>query len=278
MKFSIIVVALNPGKKLRQTVDSVLAQTWEDYEIIVKDGGSTDGSLDSLPEDGRIRLYREKDGSIYEAMNQAVAKAQGEYLLFLNCGDAFYDEKVLERAALAAEQVRTELKQRSRTKADRESDENAPLILYGDTYGAKNGVRIAAPKRIDGFTCYRNIPCHQSCFYERRLCLEKPYNVNYRIRADYDHFLWCYYRAGAKMVYLDCAVASYEGGGYSESPANRRRDKEEHRQITKEYMRSSELFRYRAAMWLTLAPLRSVLAENKVTAGLYHWVKGMVYR
>lgn len=262
MRFSIIVVALNPGDKLRRTVDSVLSQTCGDYEIVVKDGGSTDGSVDGLPEDARIRLYKERDGGIYEAMNQAVEKARGEYLLFLNCGDSLYDEKVLERAARVAEEA----------KGD------APLILYGDTHGAKNDVRIPSPKKIDGFACYRNIPCHQSCFYDARLCREKPYDVRYRIRADYDHFLWCHYRAGARMIYLDCVVSSYEGGGYSENPENRGRDRREHGVITREYMRVGELWKYRAVMWLTLAPLRSFLAENAVTAGIYHRIKGRMYR
>ncbi|MDE7269514.1 MAG: sulfatase-like hydrolase/transferase [Acetatifactor sp.] len=262
MKFSIIVVALNPGDKLRQTVESVLSQSCEDYEIVVKDGGSTDGSLESLPEDARIRVYTESDSGIYDAMNQAVKKAQGEYLLFLNCGDVFYDAGVLERALRCAEQERGD----------------APLVLYGDTYGAKNDVLIAAPAEIDGFACYRNIPCHQSCFYDARLCKEKPYRAEYRIRADYDHFLWCYYRAGARMVYLDGVVASYEGGGYSESRENRKRDKEEHRQITQEYMSPEELGRYRRVMLLTLAPVRSFLAENRLTSGVYHWMKTCFYR
>lgn len=262
MKFSIIVVALNPGDKLRQTVESVLTQSCQDYEIVVKDGGSTDGSLESLPEDARIHVYTESDSGIYDAMNQAVKKAQGEYLLFLNCGDVFYDAGVLEQASRRAEQEQGD----------------APLVLYGDTYGAKNDVLITAPSEIDGFACYRNIPCHQSCFYDARLCKEKPYCAEYRIRADYDHFLWCYYRAGARMVYLDSVVASYEGGGYSESRENRKRDREEHRKITQEYMSPEELGRYQRAMLLTFAPVRRFLAENRLTSGIYHWLKTCFYR
>lgn len=261
MKFSIIVVALNAGEKLRETIDSVLCQTNTDYEIVVKDGGSKDGSVEALPEDERLKIYVEKDTGIYDAMNQAVAKAQGEYILFLNCGDSFYDNKVLEKAAACIEKEQGE----------------APLVVYGDTYGAKNNVMITAPRRIDGFACYRNIPCHQSCFYEAKLCKEKPYRPEYRIRADYDHFLWCFYKAQAKMVHMGGVVASYEGGGYSESKENRKRDKEEHRLITEEYMELKELAGYRRTMLLTLAPLRSFLAENKVTSRLYHGIKGCLY-
>lgn len=261
MTFSIIVVALNAGEKLRETVDSVLAQTYGDYEIVVKDGGSRDGSVEALPKDGRIRLFTESDSGIYDAMNQAVARAQGAYLLFLNCGDSFYDEHVLERAANCIERERGD----------------APLVLYGDTYGSKNDVLIASPKKIDGFVCYRNIPCHQSCFYAAKLCREKPFHSEYRIRADYDHFLWCYYQAKAKMVYMDSVVSAYEGGGYSESRANRRRDKEEHRQITQQYMSPAELAGYRSMMLATLAPVRSFLAENRLTSGIYHWLKDCIY-
>ena len=62
MKFSIIVVCLNPGTKLNQTLDSILAQTCPDFEVIVKDGGSRDGSIESMRTDGRIHLYHEPGG------------------------------------------------------------------------------------------------------------------------------------------------------------------------------------------------------------------------
>jgi len=266
MRFSVVVVCLNPGDKLNRTLDSVLSQTCTDYEIVVKDGGSRDGSVEAMRVDPRIRLYREKDGGIYEAMNQAVSHAEGDFVLFLNCGDFFPDEKVLERTSSYIDE-----------EAVRGTDLSG-LVLYGDTLGEKNGVVIASPPRINGFACYRNIPCHQTCFYSRRLCLDKPYDPAFRIRADYDHFLWCFYRAGAKFVHMDFAAASYEGGGYSESRENRKRDRQEHRQITEAYMGKRELFRYRAVMVCTLAPLRKVMAESRVFSGIYHSLKKLMYR
>ena len=289
--FSIIIVCLNPGEKLKITLDSVFAQTFQDYEVIVKDGGSTDGSVEALSDGeesaksishdtdaqsaeesrlesslSRVRFYKERDKGIYDAMNQAVSHVTGDFVLFLNCGDTFADERVLartEEAVIAQAAPDVDL---------------GRLVLYGDTLGEKNGVIIASPPVITGFTCYRNIPCHQSCFYSANLCRKKPYDLDYRIRADYDHFLWCYYRAGAKFVHMGFPVASYEGGGYSESRENRRRDKEEHRLITKTYMGKGELLRYRVVMACTLAPLRRAMAESKVFSGVYHWVKKRVYR
>ena len=173
MKFSIIVVCLNPGPKLNQTLDSILSQTYPSFEIIVKDGGSRDGSIETMREDRRIHLYQESDHSIYEAMNQAVSHVTGDYILFLNCGDLFYDNEVLTHTAQFMEQHPAKLQG----------------IYYGDTYSAKTGTKISSPPRITGFVCYRNIPCHQSCFYAADLCRQKPYEPKYKIRADYEHFL-----------------------------------------------------------------------------------------
>lgn len=273
MKFSIITVCLNPGEKLAVTLDSVLRQTCKDMEVILKDGGSKDGSVEKWKKGyeadiqaGRVRIFVEKDTGIYDAMNQAVAHAAGDFLLFLNCGDIFPDGEVLERAGKVIEEERS-----LGTDLDR-------LVLYGDTCSGKNQVVIASAPVITGFTCYRNIPCHQSCFYAAALCREKPYDLQYKIRADYDHFLWCFYQAKAKMRHMDFPVASYEGGGYSESRENRELDKQEHRRITEVYMSKAELWKYRAVMAVTLAPVRTFMAESRLFSGVYHWVKEKVYR
>lgn len=263
MKFSIITVALNPGKKLQETLDSVLCQTCTDYEIIIKDGGSTDGSTEKWKNAACVRFFEEPDGGIYDAMNQAVGYAEGEFVLFLNCGDVLADKTVLERVAAVID--------------GESASGNRHLIIYGDTVGRRTNAVIASSPKITGFTCYRNIPCHQSCFYSADLCKERPYDLQYKIRADYDHFLWCYYVAGARFLHMDLAVSSYEGGGYSESRENAQRDRCEHRAIVREYMTAAELFRYRAVMALTLAPLRRKLAESKVFSGVYHWMKRAAY-
>lgn len=271
MKFSVIVVCLNPGEKLKYTMDSILNQTYRNFEVIIKDGGSNDGSVEpwrqGMEVDGvTVRFFQEKDTGIYDAMNQAVSRAQGEFVLFMNCGDAFYSREVLER---------TEAFTAAQGAAGAELDR---LVLYGDIYNRKVGARIASAPNITGFTCYRNIPCHQSCIYSISLCREKPYDPQYRIRADYEHFLWCFYRAKARFVNMGLTVASYEGGGYSESKENIKRNKQEHQLITEMYMGKGELFRYRAVMVCTLAPLRSAMAESRVFSGVYHWVKGFIYR
>lgn len=272
MKFTIVTVCLNPGEKLNMTLESILGQTCADVEVILKDGGSTDGSVEEWKRKAetvagaeKVRVITQKDSGIYDAMNQAVAHVGGEFILFLNCGDVFYDSNVLERVSQVVEE-----KKASGEDMDR-------LVLYGDTFGVKNRVLISSAPAITGFTCYRNIPCHQSCFYSAALCKKKAYDLQYKIRADYDHFLWCFYKGQAKMVRMDMPVASYEGGGYSESRENKKRDRQEHKQITSAYMGKGELFRYRLIMMCTLAPLRSKMAESKWFSGIYHWLKECVY-
>lgn len=273
MKLSVITVCLNSGDKLNATLDSILGQNCEDIEVILKDGGSTDGSVErwqqenaSRPGAEKVRVFLEKDRGIYDAMNQAVAHATGDFLLFLNCGDRFADENVLSRTRRALEEE------------EKAGTDMAKLILYGDTCGEKNDVVIASPPEITGFTCYRNIPCHQSCFYSAALCRDKPYDLRYRIRADYDHFLWCFYRAGAKLRHMEFPVAVYEGGGFSEKRENKALDRQEHREITREYMEKGELLKYRSIMACSLAPLRTAMAESRLFSGIYHWLKEQIYR
>ena len=101
MKFSIITVSLNSGPKLLETVENILKQTYKDFEIIVKDGGSTDESLSKVKDLNSpfVKVVETPDKGIYDAMNEAVKYATGDYVLFLNAGDKFYSGDVLERVA-----------------------------------------------------------------------------------------------------------------------------------------------------------------------------------
>ena len=258
VKFSLLVVCLNAGEKLKETMDSIRMQTYGNYEVLVKDGGSTDGSVEKLEEhlarsgESRICVIHEKDTGIYDAMNQACAYMTGDYCLFLNCGDYFYSEQVLERFA---EAIGTERKRH---------------IFYGNRYQAQSGsIEYSAPQ-ITAFTCYRNIPCHQTCFYSTDLFRERQYHTRYKVRADYEHFLWCYFQGKARFTYVPECVVSYEGGGFSETKENERQSAKEHREITGMYMTLAQRFQYRAYLILTLAPLRHALATNPRFADAYN--------
>lgn len=266
--FSILVVCLNPGSKLRMTLESIEKQTYRNYEVVVKDGLSSDGSAAFIKASAEkfpsLRLLEKKDSGIYDAMNQAVQAAKGRYLYFLNCGDRFYHEKVLEEMAglIAGHPAEAG-------------------IYYGNIYERLTGREVASNPRLDAFGCYRNVPCHQACFYDRKLLLAHPFDTRYRVRADYEQFLWCFFTKTqafqTSFVYGNILIADYEGGGFSETKKNRRISAAEHREIVRKYMSAGQVWKYRVILWATLSTVRTWLAKNRLTAGLYNELKKKIY-
>ena len=281
MKISVITVSFKAGEKLSETVLKTLNQTFSDYEILVKDGGSTDGSVELLVskleeagyvkddakqdntflKDGcaAVRIISEGDKGIYDAMNHAVSYAKGEYVIFMNCGDSFYDDDVLKK-----------------TVAVMEKNPDCK-IYYGNAYFETIGEILYQPAEITESVCFRHVPNHQACFFARSLWDEEGFDLKYKIRADYDFFLRSFFEKKIRPCYLDITVSSYEGGGYSESKENRKRDKAEHREITERHMGKKRAAHYRRIMALTLQPLRTWIAQKSIFAGLYNSIKKKVY-
>lgn len=283
--FSIVVVSLNPGERLEKTLDSILKQTYTDYEVILKDGGSGDGSLSGLQEKGffdnknQIKIIEQKDKSIYDGMNQAVAYVKGRYVQFLNCGDSFYSDRVLEEVAdYIVKQRKEQIKSNIAGDFAIEVIEEQPIIYYGNQYNQLQETIVYSAPQINDFTCYRNVPCHQVCFYDYRLFEKRAYELKYKVRADYEHFLYSIYQEGAKGISMPIVVASYEGGGFSETRENRKRSAQEHKVITTKYLGKAKAFKYRMIMWLTLAPLRTAMAESPVLSGIYNGIKNGIYK
>ena len=280
--FSIVIVSLNPGQKLVKTLQSVLRQEYGNFEIILKDGGSTDGSLNEGADgslsvawpgqsvsDSRVHIFRSPDKGIYDGMNQALAHINGDYVLFLNCGDSLYDSRVLSRVAELIEKAEGERDTRLRAR---------PFLFYGDQYNEKQRSRVCSAPKLNDFACYRNVPCHQVCFYDASLFWERGYDTDFRVRGDYEHFLYCIYERGAEAVHLPVIVSSYEGGGFSETRENRKRSELEHRVITRYYLGRRKSACYAAVMLATLAPVRTKIAENPSLAKGYNAVKAAIYR
>lgn len=273
--FSIVVVSLNPGDKLFSTLQSLLDQDYGNFEIIIKDGGSTDGSVQRLfgegterkiPADSRIRFFQEPDSGIYDGMNQAVQKVQGQYVLFLNCGDRFFNRSVLSDVASFIEKQESTEVVRGRS-----------YIFYGDQFNQQQNSPVHSAPVMNDFTCYRNVPCHQVCFYDAQLFAQRGYDTDYRVRADYEHFLYCIYDKNARAVYMPVTVAFYEGGGFSETKENRKRSALEHKVITRYYQGWGKSTWFAFLMLVSLAPLRTWIAENPALAGFYNKVKSAVY-
>ena len=266
LKLSIIVVCLNAGPKLIDTLKSIQEQTFENYEVVIKDGGSKDDTIENaklwLDEQekfsSKVNFFYQKDTGIYDAMNQATTYASGEYLYFLNCGDSLYEEDSLTKFIACM-----------KTKNS--------LIYYGNVYDRIRKAKVQSNPKIDDFACYRHVPNHQTCIYHKSLFANRGYNLSYKVRADYEHFLYSYFIQKANPKYIDVLIANYEGGGFSETKDNIRRSKLEHKEIISLYMSKSQIKKYQFIMMISLAPLRTFLAENKCFGALYQKLKKCIY-
>ncbi len=276
IRFSVITVCLDPGPKLKTTIDSVLSQDHDDLEVVIKDGGSEDGSVDAYRagSDPRIKYVFAADSGIYDAMDQAVGYATGDYVLFLNAGDRLYDTKVLSKAAKALESLS------HAPAAGHESPGGLPesgpgVIAYGDAYFERTRSVNHTPSRLTGSYLYGNLPCHQTIFYSRSVLVKRGFDIKYRIRGDYEHLLYHFFRTDTKFVHLDMIVCTYEGGGVSESRSARDRDTAERKEILSTYYPRGVRFRQAAVRVLTLSRFRRWLNENPVTSGVYQRFRNM---
>ena len=202
-KFSIITVCYNAEKYIRVTIESLLCQTCMDYEYIIKDGLSTDNTLEIAKSllDGKhnVQIISSADKGIYDAMNQAVEMAKGEYIFFLNAGDCFMNQNVLANVDVIS--------------SNGESD-----ILYGNVVQVKEEQRLIYKY---GMICksklYFSIGaciCHQAMFAKRDLFHEKNFDITYKVCADRE---WQLYQMKKKSVFtpMDVEVASVLVDGFS---------------------------------------------------------------
>lgn len=283
IQFVIIVVAYNAGDKLRYTLDSIYGQQYHNYHVIIKDGLSTDGSLTQLKEEkyfdnkpGKTDIFSDKDKGIYDAMNIAIEKMRSlnsmesvkndKYVIFMNCGDSFFDKQTLGYVADFIEEELTDKKEESR----------GPFIFYGNQYNRSTNTIVSSSPSLNEFSLYRNVPCHQVCFYDEALFEERGYNTEYVVRADYEHFLYSVYEKKAQTIYMNTVTSAYEGGGFSETRDNRKKSEEEHIVITDYYM-GKRAKKYRRIMFLSGAGLRTRLAEGKYSSGVYNAIKSFIY-
>lgn len=174
MKYSIITVNFNNMNGLRKTIESVIHQTFRDFEFIIIDGGSTDGSIDVIREyDTLIDFWvSEHDKGIYNAMNKGIAKATGDYLNFMNSGDCFYDHDVLRNIA--------------------NGNYDTDMIIGKDYwYNSKTGKDFATilPIRIDMFTFYKGSLPHQSTFFKRTIFGDTLYDENLKVVSDWKLYI-----------------------------------------------------------------------------------------
>ena len=203
MKYSIITVNYNNKDGLRKTIESVIHQTYRDFEYIVIDGGSTDGSADLLKEyDKEIDYWAsEPDKGIYNAMNKGIAQAHGDYLNFMNSGDSYYDEKVLQNIV--------------------ESKLDSDMIVGRDYwYNPQTGKDFATilPLRIEMFTFYKGSLPHQSTYFKRSLFDRYQYDETMKVVADWKFYIQKIIDEGCSVSYYNdiiCRKDTEDGVGYT---------------------------------------------------------------
>lgn len=173
--FSVITVTYNAAAVLPPTLQSVAEQSCKEYEYIVVDGASTDGTLDLVRRaDVSARIISEPDKGIYDAMNKGMKIARGNYLIFMNAGDAFHDRNTLQAIMESIGSRR-------------------PGVIYGETDIVDEQRqfvmhrRLRAPETLTWRSFATGmVVCHQAFIVRRDIA--QQYDLRYRYSADFD---WC---------------------------------------------------------------------------------------
>ena len=216
IKISIITINFNNSKGLVQTLDSVAQQTYNNYEHIIIDGASTDGSKSIIEQyknkNPHVTYWvSEKDEGIYNAMNKGITHAQGQYLLFLNSGD-YIEPNILEQAAT------------SLTGTD---------IIYGNLYFISESghkyLRIYPESPLSAALLLSPTFClpHPATFIRRELFKDQLYNEQYKIISDWEFWIKSILFKNRSTKHINLNISNFHEGGISSNTtlANKERTK-----------------------------------------------------
>ncbi len=200
--FSIIIATYNCGRKIENTLNSILTQNRDLFELFVIDGDSNDDTVDILKRfEGEFTLVSEKDEGVYDAYNKGIDLASGKYLYFIGAGDC------LKPGIL--EEIKSFL------------PPDAPTLVYGKCYFVKNKTQDG--KEFNSKLFVRDNICHQGIFYHRNIFqILGKYELRYKILADWFFNLKCFINDDINKIYIDLVIADFEQGGLS---AEIKRDK-----------------------------------------------------
>lgn len=189
---SIITIVRNDVLGLERTLLSIEQQQYDAAEVVVVDGCSTDGTVDIIHkhESHITKWISEPDDGIYDAMNKGVRMASGEWIIFMNAGDTFASDDVIQRIF--------------------SRNWSSFGVLYGDV--VKDGCIKAAPEKYRLY--HRMLFCHQSSFTRRKLLLATPFDTHHRLSADYKFFVQ-QYLSGVKFGYVGFPIANFDTSGVS---------------------------------------------------------------
>jgi glycosyltransferase involved in cell wall biosynthesis len=199
---SVITINYNNAVGLQKTISNVLSQSFRDFEFIVIDGGSDDGSVDILRQCPAITHWvTEKDNGIYDAQNKGIGQASGDYLLFLNSGDVLADATVLEKV--------------------KDNLTSGKAFYYGNLILsiADRKEKHIAPKEIDLDFLLNSTFWHPCVFIKADLFIKFGlYNPLFKIAGDYEFFIRCLLKPGILTEHIDEFICLFDGSGISNNP------------------------------------------------------------
>lgn len=195
MRYSVITINYNNREGLSRTLKSIVNQKSTDYEFIIIDGGSTDGSVDIIKEYKKSITFwtSEKDSGVYHAMNKGVVHAHGDYLIFMNSGDCFHSPNVLS------------------SLYDYKEDIICGKVLKGSDPNPK-GHEKGSISLVDLMRA--SLP-HQAMFIKRELLVKHPYDENYKILSDWKFSIETIIFDNCSFRNIDIIVANYDTTGIS---------------------------------------------------------------
>ncbi|MHB8811070.1 MAG: glycosyltransferase family 2 protein [Desulfobulbaceae bacterium] len=229
-RLSVVTVTYNAAGVIRETLESVVRQTYPNIEYILIDGGSKDGTQDIIKEyQEYIACFRsESDNGTYDAMNKAIDIATGEWIIFINAGDFLVNKEIV--AQVFAHPIPE--------KYD---------FIYGDYMwkGDRYAMRVASRPlhRMWQRICFS----HQSLFARTRLMKEKKFDLRYRIVSDYNFYFSCYMQ-GSQFLMMDFPISVFRAGGLSD--LNFLERTRERWQVVRQYKKSLIVNGY--YLWLIL--------------------------
>lgn len=223
MKISIITAVLNREDTIGSALDSLQEQTYGDFEHLIQDGGSTDGTLDEVRRraDERSAIVSEPDSGIYDAINKGIARATGDVIGLLHSDDVFGSNEVLAKVCQAL------------------SDSSVQGV-YGDleyvsTSDLSRVIRHWRSKAYDRGKLSKGwMPPHPTLFLRREVFDRwGAYDTNYEIAADYDAILRWLGRGGVSLAYIPEVLVKMRVGGESNRSLSRilRKSREDYRAL-----------------------------------------------
>jgi len=269
-KLSIITINLNNIGGLKKTIESVIEQLYTDFEYLIIDGGSTDGSQDLIRSSAnKLSCWiSEPDNGIYHAMNKGIRVAKGEYLLFLNSGDFLVDNNVLREVF----------------KEDHTED-----ILCGTSRYSRNGQVLfnsPSPEKLTLKFFYNQTISHQSTFIRSSLFKQYGnYREDFKINSDYEFWIRAIILNNCTTKKLNILVSDYNLEGLSGNQNYLELSREENKKILKQSIPPRILDDYSAWMeerkqlevlyWLKSKQwiYRFLVFLHKIAINFFSWKK-----